>query len=184
MNEYQFQQVARRMEKRYGKMKRNEEGKYACLLYPMESNLLKVHRRNPEANSRRLEEAIFLVLHEVEGRVSGGEVDTGQYENKGNALLKEALLQAFDPFTNEDISAVLQERGNLSIETPENLEAYYKEPVICLLRIKESIEVWTKRNGSDGYFKFLEEWLGSEVAEDNQLNYSIYVRAGETGENF
>lgn len=60
-------------------------------------------------------------------------------------------------------------------ETQEDLAMYYKEPIICLLRIKDSVEHWIKRSGSDGYFKFLEEWLGSKVAGDNQMNYSIYV---------
>lgn len=179
MNEYQFRQVVRRMETRYGKMKRDEEEKHALLLYPLESNLLKVHRQNPEANSRRLEEAILLALHEIEGRLSGEKGDVTQYENQGNILLKGALLQAFDPYTNEEIFAVLKENGIIESETPEELALYYQEPVICLLRIKDSVEHWIKRGGSDGYFKFIEEWLGSKVAWDNQMNYSINVGAEE-----
>lgn len=49
MNPYQFQQVTRRMEEKYGKMKKNEEDKYAMLLFSMESNLLKIHRMHPGA---------------------------------------------------------------------------------------------------------------------------------------
>jgi len=41
------------------------------LLFPMESNLLKIYRRNREADSRRLEEAILLALHKIEGRING-----------------------------------------------------------------------------------------------------------------
>lgn len=184
MNEYQFQQVVRRMEKRYGKMKRGEEDRYAMLLYPMESNLLKVHRQNPEANSRRLEEAISLVLHEIESRLLGEDRDVVQYENRGNTLLKEALLQAFDPFTNEEIYTVLKEDGIIDPEIQEDLATYYKEPVICVLRIKDSVEHWVKRSGSDGYFKFLEEWLGNKVAGDNQMDYSICVGTEKKWENF
>lgn len=82
MNEYQFRQIARRMEQRYGKMKKNEEEQYAMLLFPMESNLLKIHRKDTGADSRRVEEAILLALHEIESRITGENKDTGKYETK------------------------------------------------------------------------------------------------------
>ena len=65
MNQYQFEQIARQMEKKYGKIRNGEEGQHEMLLFPMESNLLKTHRKHPDANSRRLEEAILLALHET-----------------------------------------------------------------------------------------------------------------------
>lgn len=103
MNQYQFQQIVRRMEQRYGKMEKNEEDRHVMLLLPMESNLLKTYRKNPDANSRRLEEAILLALHDIESRITGERKNTGSYENKENMMLKEALLKSFDPYTNEEI---------------------------------------------------------------------------------
>ena len=61
----QFELISRRIEKRFGKMKKGEEDAHAMTLFVMESNLLKVHRKNPKANSRRLKEAINLTLHKV-----------------------------------------------------------------------------------------------------------------------
>lgn len=175
MNQYQFQQIARRMEEKYGKMKKNEEDKYAMLLFPMESNLLKIHRKDPDANSRRLEEAILLALYEVENRLAAEHKDASSYENRENTLLKDALLKSFDPFTNEEIETVLQGNKQIDLEDKEALIRYYKEPVMCMLRIKDSVAHWTKRNGSDGYFDFLEEWLGDKVPNDDKMNYSIYA---------
>ncbi len=179
MNQNQFQQITRRMEQRYGKMKKNEEDNYAMLLCSMESNLLKTHRMNPSANSRRLEEGLLLTLYEVEGRINEEYKDVSSYENKENRLLKKALMEAFDPFVNEEIKAALHESRKINLEDKESLIRYYKEPVICILRIKESVEHWLKRNGSDGYFDFLEKWFGNEVPNDDEMNYAISIGTGE-----
>ncbi len=175
MNQYQFLQIIRRMEQRYGKMKKNQEGEYAMLLFPMESNLLKIHRMNPAANSRRLEEAIPLALYEVENRINEEPRDASSYENKENLLLKDALLKAFDPFASEEIASILRVSMNADLEDREMLINYYKEPVICMLRIKDSVEYWLKSNGSDGYFDFLEEYLGDGVPHDDKMNYAIFT---------
>lgn len=41
------------------------------LLLPMEWNVLKIHRKFPKSNSRRLREAIALALFDVKGNYSG-----------------------------------------------------------------------------------------------------------------
>lgn len=156
MNSYQFSQITRRMEQKYGKMRKSEEDMYVMLLFPMESNLLKIHRKEPGANSWRLEEAILHALYEVENRTGEKNSDISGYENKENRLLKEALLKAFDPVANDEIAAVLREKGDADLEDREFLSRYYKEPVMCVLRIKESVEYWLKRGGTDRYFEFLE----------------------------
>ena len=48
----------------------------------------------------------------------------------------------------------MDENGRIALEDREELIRYYKEPVICLLRIKDSVAHWLKRRGSDGYFDF------------------------------
>lgn len=171
MNEYQFHQIVRRMEQRYGKIKKNEEERYAMLLFPMESNLLKIHRKNPEANSRRLEEAILLSLHEIENMITEERKDTEKYETKENVMLKKALMSSFDPFENEEIKGILE--SELELNNKDTLKDYYQIPVMCMLRIKDSVELWIKKNGSDGYFDFLESWMGHEIPNDEQMSYSI-----------
>lgn len=166
MNRYQFEQIVKEMEKRCGKMRKGEEEKYSMMLFPMESNLLKVWRRHPESNSRRLGEAACLALHEVKGHMDGGGADTTPFESMENRRLKEALLASFDPFTNSEIQAVL---GGV----PGDLDGYYKIPVMCILRINESVKYWLKRRGSNGYFDFLNESIGSVVADDDVMNYTI-----------
>lgn len=174
MNEYQFRQIARRMEQRYGKMKKNEEEQYAMLLFPMESNLLKIHRKDCGANSRRVEEAILLALHEIESRITGENKATGKYETKENVKLKEALMKSFDPFRNEEIKTILEREKDLNDK--RMLTDFYKAPVLCMLRIKDSVELWLKKNGSNGYFDFWESYMGQKIPNDNKMEYSILVK--------
>ena len=34
---------------------------------------------------------------------------------------------------------------------------------MCLLKIKESIDTWEKHSGSNGYFDFIEGYMGREI---------------------
>ena len=68
MQRYQFERIYSEMEKEFGKMKKGTEDSYAMLMLPMEGNALKIHRANPKSNSRRLREAIALVLFDVKSR--------------------------------------------------------------------------------------------------------------------
>lgn len=175
MNQYQFEQVARRLEKKYGKIRKGEEERHEMLLFPMEGNLLKTHRKHPEANSRRLEEGLLLAPHDVEMRLTGERKDVGRFENRENLLLKKALQQAFDPFENRELGEILERTEGVDIRNAEGLEKYYKEPVICMLRIKESLELMLKKNGVDGYFDFIEGAIGNIIPDDEKMNYSAYV---------
>lgn len=175
MDQRQFEQIARDMERRYGKIKKGTEEEHAMIMFPMESNLLKVNRKHPASNSRRLKEAIYLAFHKVNGYITGVQQDTGQFEDEENTRLLDAILMSFDPFTNDEIRGILTSQRIVDIESTEELAEYFREPVICLLRIRDSVEHWEKRKGSDGYFVFLEEWLGNKVDRDEKMNYSLMV---------
>ena len=65
MQLYQFERIYSQMEKEFGKIQKGEEGVYSMLLLPLEGNALKVRRKAPLSNSRRLREAIALVLFDI-----------------------------------------------------------------------------------------------------------------------
>lgn len=160
------------MEREFGKIRKGEEETYAMLLLPMEGNVLKIHREFPESNSRRLREAIALALFDIKGNYSREEYDTDNFRNKENGRLEKALLMAFDPYTNNEIMELLKEQFQMDMLSQEQVKEYYKFPVMCLLRIKESIDTWEKRSGSDGYFDFIEGYMGKEI-KGNDMNFSI-----------
>ena len=79
---------------------------------------------------------------------------------------------AFDPYTNKEIMELLKEQFQVDMLSLEQVKEYYKFPVMCLLRIKESIDTWEKYSGSDGYFDFIEGYMGREIT-GNEMNFSI-----------
>ena len=111
------------------------------LLFPMEGNALKTHRQFPASDSRQLRDAIVLVLFDIKERCTGEKADTEKFRNEDNERLEKALLMACDPYTNAEIKAVLREHLQEGEFTQEMLRDYYTVPVMCLLRIKDSIDL-------------------------------------------
>ena len=93
------------------------------------------------------------------------------FRNEDNARLEHAILMAFDPFTNEELHAAVSSVSNLDLTNRQTLRDIYAEPVICLLRIKESVDTWIKRMGSDGYFDFAESIMGKNITGD-EMTYT------------
>lgn len=172
MQLYQFEKIYTQMEKEFGKIRKGEEEVYSMLLLPLEGNVLKIHREFPLSNSRRLREAIALVLFYVKGKYNGEMIDTEKFRNEDNEKLEKALLMAFDPYTNEKIMELIVQQKETDKKTQDMLKGYYKLPVMCLLRIKDSIDTWEKQSGSDGYFDFIESYMGSQI-KGSEINYTI-----------
>lgn len=163
MQIYQFERIYSQMEKEFGKIRKGEEEKYSMLLIALEGNVLKIHRESPLSNSRRLKEAIALVLFDIKGKYTGEVSDIGKFRNEDNEKLEKALLMAFDPYTNEEVMAILKQQTKTDEFTQEMLKNYYKLPIMCLLRIKDSIDIWEKRSGANGYFDFIESHMGNHI---------------------
>jgi len=179
MQIYQFERIYSQMEKEFGKIRKGEEDVYSMLLFPMEGNLLKIHRKFPLSNSRRLREAIALVLFDIKEKYTGEVADTEKFRNEDNEKLEKALLMAFDPYTNVDVMKVLKKQARIDELTRDMLKNYYKIPVMCLLRIKDSIDTWEKRSGADGYFDFIESYMGNQI-KGMKMDFSIlYPPVGE-----
>jgi len=172
MQHYQFEKIFSQMEKEFGKIKSGQEESHTMMLLPLESNALKIHRKYPSSNSRRLREAIALVLFDVKERCTGESINTESFRDNDNQRLEIALLMAFDPFTNEDIKEVITSETTIDLSDHNQLHDYYVEPVSCLLRIKESIDTWIKQNGADGYFNFIEQYMGDKIHGD-EMNFSV-----------
>lgn len=172
MQLYQFERIYSQMGKEFGKIRKGEEDVYSMLLFPLEGNVLKIHRKFPLSNSRRLREAIALVLFDIKENYTGEKSDTEEFRDEDNEKLEKALLMAFDPYTNMDVMEQLKQQFQTDELTPKMLKNYYKLPVMCLLRIKDSIDTWEKRSGADGYFDFIEGYMGSEI-KGEEMGFAI-----------
>ena len=119
-----------------------------------------------------MDEAILLALHDVKSRTDKGDADTQKYETAENIRLKDALLAAFDPEANAEIMAVIEEIG-VDWGNKDEIYEFYRVPVMCMLRIRDSVQHWSKRMGSNGYFEFLNGYLGNKVPDDDEMSYSV-----------
>ncbi len=172
MQLYQFERIYSQMEKEFGKIRKGEEEVYSMLFLPLEGNALKVHREFPLSNSRRLREAIAIVLFDIKEKCTGEKADIDNFRNEDNERLERALLMAFDPYTNAEVMELIKGESETDILTPEMLRSYYKLPVMCLLRIKDSIDIWEKKAGANGYFTFIENYMGSQI-KGTEMNFTI-----------
>ncbi len=156
MQLYQFEKIYSEMAKEFGKIKKGDEGQYEEALYAFEFNVLGVYRKNPKSNSRRLREAIALALFDVKMRCTGETIDIEKFRNEDNEKLEKALLMTFDPLSN--IKIMNEVKHKFKNATKEELIEFYTVPVMCMLRIKDSIDMWEKENGANGYFEFLQNF--------------------------
>ncbi len=177
INRYNFDRISSRMSQKFGIMKKGDEEEYALLLFPMESNMLKLHRENEKRDSRRAIEAIHICLLTVDGYLTDTEYDLGNLQSEENEALARGLLMSFDPFTNDEVRETLEETYDLS--SKEDLESYFAEPVKCLLRLEKSIEFWMKTKGNDGYFNYVEDLMGDSVKSDLEMSFSVYEDGAE-----
>ena len=81
---------------------------------------------------------------------------------------------AFDPFTNEEVQVIMAGNKKGDLKDPEFLRSYYAELVICLLRIRNSIDSWEKRMGDNGYFDFIESYMEAEITGD-EMKFSVFM---------
>lgn len=110
--------------------------------------------------------------------MTGEEHDLSAYLSPETELLAETLQMAFDPFANSEIMEILQSQGvdcedKMRDNNKEALKKYYKEPVICLLRIKDSVDTWGKQVGANGYFVFIENYMGSSIPRNEEYKFSV-----------
>lgn len=173
MNQYQFEQIIRRTSKRFGKIPKGGENPYNTFFFTIEGNLLKVNRAHPECDSRCMLEAIPLALWAMEDRLEGRHSDTSAFENPENLLLKHAILMAFDPFTNEEVAALVRERTGSDTPDQAVLNRIYGIPAKVLVRLQESVKIWMEIKGLDGYFVYLRGSIGPHVSRDDKMKFTI-----------
>ena len=175
VSSFQFNHIFKEMEKEFGKIKKDQEEGYGKLLFPMEANVLKTYRTNDASNSRRLTEALAITLFQIKSYLSDETYELDNYKSEDNERLVHALLMAFDPFTNEEIRKVIERDHLFNLDNREEWKTFYKAPIICLLRIKKSVETWEKRMGANGYFDFLNNMVGSAIPQDEEFEFSIII---------
>jgi hypothetical protein len=181
VNTYNFKKISSRMTKEFGTIEKYNERNYAKLLFPIESNLLKINRIHNINSGSRADEAICMCLLMIDGYINRVEYDLDPYISDTNKPFLSALLTSFDPFSNARMMPYLE--GKYDMQSREGLIEYFEAPVKCLLRIQKSIEFWTKEYGGNGYFNYLEGQIGEIVPHDDVMSSIIITWKEVDGSN-
>lgn len=130
------------------------ENKYMGVLQNMETVIVRLYRQNPEIADYNVDKA-------VEGLVR-----TYQAEQKGRSapVLK---LNELDQQLYSDISAVCQFYlgrtsellGIEDLDIEDMVKLTVEDIIACLKRIRQSIAMWTKEGGRQGYLNFIDPFL-------------------------
>ena len=175
INSYKFAKKPSDMSKKFETIQIGDEETYSFLLFPMESNLLKLNRVKQINNGRRAIEAVCACLFVVDGYLNQIEYDLDQYLTEEVEVFVSGLLMAFDPFVNEEIMSIVSSDETFDASSAESMHEFYKTPIKCLLRIEKSIEIWTKEFGANGYFAFLEKTMGSMVEDGVKMDFAAKI---------
>jgi len=173
INRYNFEKISSNMGKTFGTIKKGGEEEYSFFLMPMESNLMKINRIKLINNGRRIIDAVRVCLFKIDGYINKIEYDLDAYLIDDVSIFVKALLMSFDPFVNKEIMSIVSESGMVDFNSAESLRKYFKTPVMCLLRIEKSVELWTKEFGVNGYFEFIEKTFGAAVQKDDKMSFAI-----------
>ena len=174
---YDFNKISSNMSKEFGTIKKGGEMEYSMWLCPMESNLLKMSRLHNIKSGIAITEAIHICLFVIDGYLKNIEYDLEKYQTAKNKNFVYALLMSFDPFTNDELLNATKKEYD--INSADERRDYFKIPVMCMLRIEKSIELWSKEYGPDGYIYFLEKQMGIAVKRDDKMDctYSVKIKS-------
>ena len=176
INSYNFNKIPSNMAKEFGTMQKGDEMKYYMVLFPMEGNLLKTSRLHRIKSGREVSAAIRICLFTISGYLKNTEYDLAEYETEENRHFAYALLMSIDPFTNDELKKIAD--GEYDLNSADELKKYFTLPVICLLRIEKSVELWSKEYGNTGYIDFLERQIGRAVERgDYTMDYAYELKS-------
>jgi hypothetical protein len=178
VNTHNYERISSRMAKEFGVIEKNLEGNYEQILFHIESNLLKINRKHGIDNGQMAIDAIHICLLMIDGYLNRTEYDLDPYITETNKPFLTALLMSFDPFTNEHLKPIVEEKCDM--QSTEGLHEYFEAPVKCLLWIEKNIELQTKNSGNNGYFSFLENQIGEAVAQDETIDCIVVTWTKES----
>ena len=130
------------------------EDAYEDDLRSLESAIVGVYRDQPDLLDKEVDVALNALLNEYNAELLGRHRKSlqpagrpGQVSAKLRAMCEWRLGRGELP---EDIAWH-------AIEDEEPIDV--RETVRCLKRIKKSVKFWSKKEGRQGYLRYIDEWL-------------------------
>lgn len=146
---YDLKRIISRAKKDFGKIETGKEEAYYAYINFIERKILEINDANP-ISDYDLQDVISITIYDLKRYTDSVDYD---FSNQPNNLVdySKELQTVFNPFINDEI--------HITDYAKENLKELFTLPIMCLLRLHESIDTWRELKGKNGYFKMAEEMV-------------------------
>jgi len=156
VNRYQFDSVVSKTKQGINPILRGEEnGIYFEYLAMIELQMYDFHLEY-NINGRQAAEILQLVLYDIKGIAENEEYDCTKWEEECYRSCADTIESLFMPEKNPELQADLKKPTVLN-------DDYFELSRKVIVRIYESVGLWTKKLGPDGYFSFIGQYVGTEI---------------------
>lgn len=162
VNRYNFDSIVSKTQKEITPIRKGKEDEYAGSLNLLERKILSIYKRY-HINGRQTQEIIQVVLLDIKGILDHEDYDCSRWCEPCYRECADELEALFLPDLNQDLKKLI------AVEVLDS--GYFELARKCLVKIHDSIGLWTKEYGADGYFNF----IGRFVFEEHPITDQAYL---------
>ncbi|MCD7840728.1 MAG: hypothetical protein LUG46_08900 [Erysipelotrichaceae bacterium] len=148
---------SRYINKHYGALK-DQVRSFEPELYAIESRLIVLHEHY-QLSSREATKIIQIVINRLLDIKDQTTSDYSDYASEDLLYMADGLEYILNPYKNEEVANIIQ--SNADINDMNNYDYIFKNVFLCLDRILDSIRLWDKEFGVDGYFRYIKRFMNT-----------------------
>lgn len=162
-SDYEFdsqdeRQNIRKIQRQYGKIKKDTK-LFEEELFVLEKHFL-VLAEHFFISDLELKKIIHIVINRILDFMNDESSDYSTYAHEDLLSLATGIEQCCNPYINSRLYKYLE--NDIDLNDKDNYEKIFKNVLLCLARILESIDFWHKELGSNGYFHFIGQFIDSD----------------------
>lgn len=162
VNRYNFDSIVKKTKQAITPIPSGEEDAfYMPYLAAVEYRLYDYHLKQ-DIKGRHAQEILQLVLFDIKSAIGPEEYDCSKWIETYYLPCADAIEQLFLPEKNPNLKKSLRD------DALEN-DRFFELARKVIVRIHESIGLWTKEHGPDGYFNFISGFIIKGVSVDQYL---------------
>ena len=155
VNRYNFDSIVSKTQKLVTPIPKGKEEMYAGSLNLVERRMLSFYEKH-HITGRQAQEIIQIVLMDIKGRIDHEDYDCSSWYEPCYRECADELEALFLPELNPDLKAKLSPK----LFSGAGLDSdYFELSRKCLIRIHDSIGLWTKDAGPNGYFESIKQFV-------------------------
>lgn len=148
----------RNIKRRFGELKSNV-GPLEDELMVLEAHFLVLHKQY-KVNSHELKKIIHVVMNQILNQEDHDTSEYSDYAHEDLLCLADGVEQICNPYANIELKKYLEQYIQVN---DDNYGKIFKNVLLCLVKTIQSIDMWEKELGKDGYFRFIEQFIDLEA---------------------